>query len=36
LEVAVIGIPDDHYGELPYAFITWVLVLLFLHSKNHF
>lgn len=22
LEVAVIGIPDDHYGEVPYAFIT--------------
>lgn len=22
LEVAVIGVPDDHYGEVPYAFIT--------------
>lgn len=22
LEAAVIGIPDDHYGEVPYAFIT--------------
>ena len=34
LEVAVIGIPDEHYGELPYAFVTWVLLTLFSDSKS--